>query len=195
MTHNYITIFSLILCLSITAVPITTSHCSFQKEIDLTKSTITWTGKKITGSHEGTIALKSGKLTYDKVSWSGGEFIIDMESIICKDLKDKRANNLVSHLKSEDFFDVENHSEAQFTITTVERLRGNHYGVKGDLTIKDITKPIEFMAIKEEHAISATITIDRTAYDIKYGSDSFFDNLGDKAINNEFQLKANLVFK
>ncbi len=195
MIRNYLYLLCAITCISSVLFSFTSYNELHHEEIDLEKSTVSWTGKKVTGSHEGTIRLKSGKLSYERTSWSGGEFVMDMQSILCTDLQGKKANSLVSHLKSPDFFDVENHGEAKFIIRSVERLRGTYYTVKGDLTIKGITKPIQFMTLKEDNSVSADITIDRTAYDIKYGSGSFFDDLGDKAIDNEFQLKANLVLK
>jgi len=45
-----------------------------------------------------------------------------------------------------------------------------------------------------DNTAKASLKIDRTLYDIRYGSNNFFENLGDKAINNEFDLEVTLQF-
>jgi len=167
--------------------------------VDAPKSTLNWKAEKITGSHEGTIAIKSGILKVDKEKITSGSFIIDMSTIVNSDLTDAGYNQkLVGHLKSSDFFDVAKFPEATFTLTKLVDLTKSVVEIGGQLTIKGISKPLTFKAnIKKDgnsYVFNAnSIVVDRTAYDIKYGSGSFFNDLGDKAIYDEFALKLKLV--
>jgi polyisoprenoid-binding protein YceI len=166
--------------------------------VNLSKSSASWLGKKVTGEHSGAVTIKSGKLVTDGKSIKGGTFEIDMNSITCKDLTDAEWNGkLVGHLKSEDFFNVAKFPVATFVITSVAPKTDGTAQISGKLTIKGITKDLSFPAkVSSTPAgvtASANIVVDRTAYDIKYGSKSFFDSLGDKAIDNEFTLTVNLV--
>jgi polyisoprenoid-binding protein YceI len=116
-----------------------------------------------------------------------------MNSIVDTDLADASWNaKLVGHLKSDDFFGVATYPTADLVITKVE---GNTYS--GNLTIKGVTNPTSFTAIASKDGKSTvykgTITVDRSKYNIKYGSKSFFDNLGDKVIYDEFTLDFSLV--
>ncbi|MGB0368041.1 MAG: YceI family protein [Flavobacteriales bacterium] len=147
-------------------------------------SSVRWVAKKVTGSsHEGTVAVKEGGLQVTDGKITGGKFTIDMTTIACTDLSGGMAKKLVGHLNSEDFFAVEKHQTANLAITKVD---GNK--ITADLTIKGITSEVSFPAkfVAKDGAISASaeINIDRTKFDVRYGSDSFFDNLGDKAIDN-----------
>jgi len=167
-------------------------------KVDTKKSTITWTGKKVTGEHTGNITIKEGSLEVDGNKLTGGNFVIDMNTITCTDLEDKEYNGkLVGHLNSDDFFGVEKHKEAKLLIKSVSQKDKNKVEITGDLTIKGKTLPITFPATVETDGktfnATAKIEVDRTKYDIKYGSGSFFDNLGDKAIDNIFTLDVVLV--
>ncbi|QIL40148.1 YceI family protein [Pedobacter sp. HDW13] len=164
--------------------------------VDAAKSTITWVGKKVTGSHNGTIALQSGSLAVNGKSVTGGTFTIDMNSIKDADGSAK----LEGHLKADDFFGVAKFPTSTFVITKVAG-SGANVTVSGNLTIKGITKPLSFPATVTLNAdgtasaLAGKIVVDRTKYDIKYGSKSFFDSIGDKAINDEFELAVKLVAK
>ncbi|HEY8402485.1 MAG TPA: YceI family protein [Cytophagaceae bacterium] len=165
---------------------------------DVKNSKLTWVGKKITGEHTGEITLSSGSLTFEGKNLKGGSFEIDMTSITCTDLTDQGYNQkLVGHLKSDDFFSTDKFPKSSFVISSVTSKGNDQYDIQGKLTIKGITNEISFPAtIKTEgNTVKATanIVVDRTKYDIKYGSGSFFDNLGDKAINDEFEIKLELV--
>jgi len=152
--------------------------------------------KKVTGSHNGTIALKSGTLNVNGKSVTGGGFIIDMTSIKDADGSAK----LEGHLKADDFFGADKFPTSNFVITKVAG-SGANVTVTGNLTIKGITKPLTFpatVAVNADGTITATaakIVVDRTKYDIKYGSKSFFESIGDKAIYDEFELAVKLVAK
>ncbi|MEN0050961.1 MAG: YceI family protein [Bacteroidota bacterium] len=165
--------------------------------VDLEKSAVTWKGYKVTGSHEGMIKVKSGGLEYTDDLLSGGTFEIDMTTITTTDLKGGAAKKLVGHLNSEDFFGVEKYPTAKFVITNVSPQGPGRYKVSGDLTIKETTKPIKFTATTTEEGgmvtAKADIQIDRSDYNVKYGSGTFFGNLGDKTIYDEFDLSVSLV--
>lgn len=164
-----------------------------EKTVDVSKSTVTWKGYKVTGEHEGTINIKSGVLMFDGKTLTGGKFEIDMTSINTTDLEGDYKNKLDGHLKSADFFGVENHPTAKLEITKAVA-KGNTYTVTGDLTIKNITNPITFEMTVNGNNATAALKVDRAKYDVKYGSGSFFDNLGDKTIYDEFDLNVNLAF-
>lgn len=165
-------------------------------KINTEKSVVNWKGYKVTGEHAGTIAVKEGELMFDNGKLTGGSFNIDMTSIKCTDLQGEWAGKLESHLKSPDFFGVETHPSAQFVITKVgSRGVEKEYKITGDLTIKGITKEIRFNATVSKEAAAAEIELDRTDFDVKYGSGSFFDNLGDKTIYDEFELTINLIME
>jgi polyisoprenoid-binding protein YceI len=181
------------------------SSVQANSNIDLVKSQIEWTGKKITGSHKGTINLTSGNLEIDNKEITGGEFVIDMKSIICSDIESKESNlRLVNHLKDDDFFSVEKFPTSKIVINIVVKLKENKEGwthnIYADLTIKGITKEVIFQSkmkaeSKERTSVYAEIIVDRSQYDVKYGSTSFFSNLANKAIDNEMFFKVKLFTK
>jgi len=164
---------------------------------DTKTSTLAWKGSKLTGTHNGTINVSEGYLTFENGQLNGGNFIIDMKTIKVLDIEDAKHNaDLVGHLASPDFFDVENHAVTIFAITSVEEKDGKTI-VKGNLTIKGIEKNIEFPAMVSVDGDIATFkseafTIDRTDWDIKFKSGKFFQDLAkDKMINDniEFQIE------
>ena len=162
---------------------------------DAGQTKLQWLGEKVTGQHTGTISLKDGWLTWNDNRITGGEFNIDMTTI-----KDSEGNAMLEkHLKSDDFFGVEKFPVTKLVLTGSESFEKGTAVVKGNLTIKDITNPIEFTAAvqkKDEGTwFYANIIVDRTKYNVRYGSGKFFDNLGDKIIYDEFKLKVNLLVK
>ena len=165
-----------------------------KKEVKTEESTVTWKAYKVTGSHTGTVNLKSGSLMFDEGNLVGGDFTVDMASLISTDLEGEYKGKLEGHLKSDDFFGVANHPTSSLVFTKVEVTGKNSYEVTGDLTIKGITKPVAFEVSIYGSKASATMKIDRAQYDVRYGSGSFFDNLGDKTIYDEFDLVVDLVF-
>lgn len=165
--------------------------------IDTTASTIKWKGKKVTGEHEGTIRVKEGYLLVKNDSIVGGNIQIDMNTIVVVDIKDTAYNaKLVGHLKDKDFFDAMNHPVATFNLSGIKSGEGKEM-VNGQLSIKGIKKEIEFPAkvnIKDNKvSAKGTAIIDRTLWDIKYGSGKFFDNLGDKTISDEMEIEFDLT--
>ena len=165
-----------------------------EKTVNIENSKVTWKGYKVTGSHEGTITLKTGVLKFDSDRLVGGDFLIDMASITTTDIKGEYAKKLDGHLKSDDFFGVQNHPTASINFTTVKASGKNSYTVVADLIIKGKTNPITFEISIYGSKATAALKVDRTKYDVKYGSSSFFDNLKDKAIYDEFDLVVDLQF-
>jgi polyisoprenoid-binding protein YceI len=191
---------SLILGVVVAAAAFAFNFANIVYKVDVKSSKVTWVGRKITGEHTGAINIADGQLTSDGKKVTGGTFNIDMNSITCTDLTDAEWNGkLVGHLKSEDFFNTAKFAKSTLVIKSLTSKGGNEYIVKGELTIKGIKNPIEFPAnivvAADKITAKATIIVDRTLYDIKYGSASFFDSLGDKAIDNAFELKIDLVAK
>lgn len=164
------------------------------KEVDTKESEVSWKGYKVTGSHYGTVALQSGSLEFTGEVLTGGEFVVDMSTIGSTDLSGEYKDQLDGHLKSEDFFGVEKFPTAALKITKIAQSGKNSYDVTGDLTIKGKTLPIDFEISVYGSKATANLKIDRSKYDIRYGSGSFFDNLGDKTIYDEFDLNVDLAF-
>lgn len=166
------------------------------QSVNVEKSVLKWKGEKVTGEHYGKISLQSGNLTVSDGMIKSGSFVINMKSIICDDLEDATYNQkLVNHLKSDDFFGVETHPVAKLAITGSSKFADNKATVKADLTIKGITHPVTFVAEKTKNGYTAIIKVDRSKYDVRYGSKSFFDDLGDKVIYDEFTLDVTLVLE
>ncbi len=163
------------------------------KEVNTESSVVKWTGYKVTGQHEGTIMIKKGSLTFKNNVLVGGKFVIDMSTINTTDLEGDYKKKLDGHLKDDDFFGVEKHKTASLVFTSLKQ-NGTNYIVNADLTIKDITNKVKFKMQVLENSAIADLKIDRTKYDIKYGSASFFDDLKDRAIYDEFDLNVNLSF-
>jgi polyisoprenoid-binding protein YceI len=167
--------------------------------VETGKSRLTWRGKKVIGSgHTGTINLADGTLRAEGDTLTGGTFEMDMLSMACTDIPDPQTNaTLMGHLKSDDFFATYRFTTARFVITRAVPKGDGKYEISGDLTIKGITQPVNFPAtvrITPEGLVAeAKIVVDRTLYGIRYGSTSFFGNLGDKAISNAFELEVALV--
>ena len=159
-------------------------------------STIEWVGEKVSGAHSGYINLQNAFFLFEEKKIVGGEFNIDMNSIKCTDIENPAyAAKLEEHLKDPDFFNSSKYPTSNFKITNII-FDGTSYMITGNITIKEISQEITFPAKFENdgdlfHA-NATLKIDRTKHDIKYGSGSFFDDLGDRMIYDEFTLKIHL---
>lgn len=158
------------------------------KNINLEKSTINWFAAKVLGKHHGTIKFKTGSLNIENGKLVGGSFDVDMNTIDNIDQTGENKANLVGHLKSADFFEVEKFPIATLKITEIKPISGNKYNAKADLTIKGITNPIEFVIDFENNKGSTKVVIDRSKFNVRFGSESFFGKLGDKAVYDNFEL-------
>jgi polyisoprenoid-binding protein YceI len=167
--------------------------------VDTAATSLNWLAKKVTGSHNGTIKVSGGDITIDGVKVQSGNFAIDMNSMVILDIQGGSNAKLLGHLKSDDFFSVDKFPSTNFVLTSVTQKSGSTYTVKGKLTIKGITQEIEFPAeigfSGKTMTAKAKITVDRTKFEIKYRSSNWFENLGDKAIYDDFELELNLVAK
>lgn len=172
--------------------------------VDAAGSTFKWHAKKVTGEHSGVASFKGGSVSLKGNVLIGGEIMVDMTTIDATDLQGEWHDKLVGHLKSDDFFSTEKNTTATIKIKSASAIKGakageNNYNVVADLTIKGITKEVKFGAfvvVKDAQVITnAEFDIDRTLYDIKYGSASFFEGIGDKAIANTFNVKVRVVAK
>lgn len=173
----------------------TLSATAQNKAIDTKKSSIKWVGKKLTGSHNGTVDFKSGTLAFKGGKLNGGTFTVDMTSIAVTDLEaGKGKEKLEGHLKNDDFFATDKFGTAKLDIKTVQAKANGVYGVTADLTIKGKTAPVSFDLTVAKNTATTKFNIDRSKFDVKYGSKSFFEGLGDNVINDEFEVEVALVF-
>ncbi len=171
-------------------------------QIDPANSTIEWAGIKPTEKHTGTLNLADGKVKVENGNIRNGLFIIDMSSILVTDLEGDEKAALEGHLKGEGenkedhFFNVAKYPTASFEVTGINEKEGKTY-LEGNLTIKGIEKNISFpISTSVEGDVmtftTEVFTIDRTEWGVNYGSKSVFENLGDKFINDDIELKISI---
>ncbi|MBT4959715.1 MAG: YceI family protein [Flavobacteriaceae bacterium] len=163
------------------------------------KSTLKWTGKQITTkTHFGSLKFKSGNIIFENGIISSGKFLVDMTSLLVEDLQGNYKQKLEGHLKSDDFFSVEKFNESSLTILSSSK-NDSGLDVNGSLTIKGITLPIKFKLEdlemdQEEVRWKGVLTFDRSKYNVRFRSGSFFQNLGDKLILDEIRIETLLDF-
>jgi polyisoprenoid-binding protein YceI len=170
-------------------------------EIDTKASKVHWNAKKVTGEHSGYLSVGKGTVMVENNGVTGAQVSIDMNSIVCTDLKDEGTNQkFVGHLKSDDFFSVEKHPKVNFEITSMKAgSSAGEYNVNGKLTIKGITNDVSFPAKVSVNGglvkAVGTAKLDRTKWDIRYGSGKFFEGLGDRMIYDEFEVTFDIAAK
>ena len=164
------------------------------KKIDVKASTIKWVGKKVTGEHSGTVNFKEGAVVFKGKKLVGGSFTVDMTSLTSTDLSGEYQGKLNGHLKADDFFGTDKFPTSKLVFKTIGAKSADVYTVTADLTIKGITKPVTFDITVSGNTATTAFKVDRTKYDIKYGSGSFFEGLGDKTISDDFELTVALKF-
>ena len=167
-------------------------------KLESAKSNIDWIGRKVTGSHNGTIDIKEGTLVFSNGLLSEGKVVIDTTSLKILDITDPATNaQFAGHLASDDFFNTAEYPEALFEITSTTQNNINTTHVEGNLTIKGITNRIGFDALintdNQTLTLTGKIVIDRTKYGIKFRSGNFFKDLGDTLIHNDFDLNLNVT--
>lgn len=177
------------------AVTISTIATAQIKKVNNETSTIEWVGKKVTGQHSGNIAIKDGNLVFKSKKLIGGNFVVDMTKLTVTDLKSgKGKESLEGHLKADDFFGTEKYPTAKLVFKTIADKGNGTYTITADLTIKTSTNPVTFDLVVAGNTAKTTLAVNRTLYDIKYGSGSFFEGLGDKVIYDNFDLTVALAF-
>lgn len=165
--------------------------------VDPQKTKIEYVGKKVTGQHNGTVAVKNGNLVFKGAELSGGEIVVDMNSMTVTDITDKdTAQKYLGHMKSEDFFNTQKYPESKLVIKSTKKV-GADLEVKGDLTMIGETQPVTFKVTNWDWSDKtvkgkAKLVLDRTKWGLRYGSGKFFKGLGDKMINDEFELMIDL---
>jgi len=167
-------------------------------------SKVKWTGYKIGGKHKGHIEVSNGELIFVDDILAGGNFEIDMTTVSNSDIESaEMKTKLETHLKSPDFFDVKTHPTATFLIDKVVPYgivadNKSKFKIVGQLTLKGITKVVKFEADFYEYdtsySVSARLKLDRSDFDIRYGSGTFFDDIGDKVIYDDVLLDLSLSF-
>lgn len=174
--------------------------------VNIGESTIEWKGFKPTGTHNGTVNIESGTFATNDGRVQSGTFLIDMTSISSTDLEGKMKANLDNHLKGTvegkegDFFNVTKFPSAAFEVTGTSKMAGGKTELSGNLTIKGVKNNVSFPVTitnssDEMMIVSDSFTIDRTKWNVNYGSKSIFDNLGDKFINDDMELKISIKAK
>ena len=168
-------------------------------------STLGWEGKAVTHGHVGTMQFNGGELLVKGNAVVGGSAVVDMKTMKATDIKEADSQaKFVGHMSGDDFFGAEKFPTSTFKIVTVTPIKGaakdaDNATITGDMTIKGVTQRLSFPAkvgVKDGvAAATGKVTIDRTKYGLKYGSKSFFDSLGDKAINDNFDLTFNVIAK
>lgn len=165
-------------------------------KVNAAESKVEWFASKVTGKHNGTVGVKSGTLDFDGEKLKAAKIEIDMTTMAVTDLQGEWGGKLLGHLKSDDFFSVEKFNTSTLIVKKAEVIAPGKYNIVADLTIKGIVKEVIFDANINQAAGTAIaeIKLNRTDFDIKYGSTKFFPNIGDKAIHDEFTLKVALAF-
>lgn len=165
--------------------------------VDPQKTKIEYVGKKVTGQHNGTISVKNGNLVFKGAELSGGEIVVDMNSMTVTDITDAdTAGKFLGHMKSEDFFNTQKYPESKLVIKKTKKV-GSDLEVMGDLTMIGKTQPVNFKVTNwkwsdKEVTGKAKLVLDRTKWDLRYGSGKFFKGLGDKMIHDDFELMIDL---
>lgn len=158
-------------------------------------SSIEWRGTKVTGEHNGHVKVRQGNVVLDDNGNLKTAYVqVDMNTITNEDLDGDSRGKLVGHLKSDDFFSVEKHPYAEINIDDFKPGKeSGTYIANGNLTIKGKTEPVSFPFTYQNNGkdftANGTLTFDRSKYDVRYGSPSFFNDIGDKAIHDDVELK------
>lgn len=174
------------------------SSISFAQNLtlDTSISSLKWTGKELsTNEHYGSLIFKSGNLILKDNKPLKGKFVVDMTSLKNLDLPEDYRPKLEGHLKSDDFFSVSKFPEAYLEMESVTKRSENNFEIKGSLTIKEIKHPITFTLLNNDDNWEANLVFDRSKYDVRFRSGSFFENLGDKLIYDDIVVETKLVFK
>ncbi|MES2417068.1 MAG: YceI family protein [Bacteroidota bacterium] len=167
--------------------------------IDTKESVVTWKGSSLIGanSHTGYVYISKGELMIENDQLMGGTVEVDMNTI--EDKSHGRDNNLVNHLKDPDFFDVKKFPFSTIALTKVASINGNTKKVTGNLTIKGITNPVNFLAKTEvKNGIfeaNGKLVIDRTLWNVRYKSGKFYDLLANQTISDSLEFEIKIVAK
>ena len=167
-------------------------------QIDKTKSIVRWIGRTPVKFHDGTIDIQEGNFSVDDNGILNGNIIIDMESINCTDLSGGGKKSLEEHLMNDDFFSVNKFKTSKINISSEMKPNNGLIDFKGSLEIKNISNPISFKSSinktpEGKYTASSKLTFDRSMYNVKYKSKSFFHDLGDKFINDDIEIELEII--
>lgn len=167
-----------------------------EKSLNTDNSKIRWYGEEITGKqHYGDLNFSSGSIEVKNNIITNGSFVVNMTSLTVEDLSGGGKKRLEGHLKSKDFFGVSDHQESTLKVTQNGKAEGDSQTLNGELTIKGITHPVSFtMKLETENSASAVLVFDRSKYNVRFRSGSFFDKLGDKLILDDIKLEVAIDF-
>ena len=173
----------------------THSEKSITKDVVLSNSSVKWLAKKVTGSHEGVVTISDAHLHFEDDMLTGGNVKINMNSINCTDLVGEPKEQLEGHLLSDDFFGTKYYPTAELEIVKAQKISTDTYKIEGIIEIKGVKQDIAFDANIKNGIAKADLVIDRSKFNVKYGSGTFFENLGDKMIYDEFNLSVVIAYE
>ena len=164
---------------------------------DTSQSNIRWYGEELTGkTHFGNLSFKAAQIEVQDGVITSGNFIVDMSSLSVEDLSGGGKTKLEGHLRSDDFFSVDKNPEAKLKITQKAKVESGVQKLYGELSIKGIQHPIDLtMTFGDNNSALAQLTFDRSKYNVRFRSGSFFENLGDKLILDDIRLEVSLKWK
>ena len=168
---------------------------SITKDVVLSNSSVKWLAKKVTGSHEGVVTISDAHLHFEDDMLTGGNIKINMNSINCTDLVGEPKEQLEAHLLSDDFFGTKYYPTAELEIVKAENISNDTYKIEGIIEIKGVKQDIAFNANIKNGIAKADLVIDRSKFNVRYGSGTFFENLGDKMIYDEFNLSVVIAYE
>ena len=187
------TTFKFIITITLTLISISFSY-SQSLTANKTQSLIRWYGEELTGkTHFGNLSFKEGQIELQDGLIIGGNFVVNMTSLSVEDLSGGAKGRLEGHLRSDDFFSVDKYPEATLKISQKAKVEGDVQKLYGELTIKGIKHAVDFSIILvDKKTATANLTFDRSKYNVRFRSGSFFENLGDKLILDDIRMEVSL---
>ena len=187
------TTFKFIITITLTLISISFSY-SQSLTANKTQSLIRWYGEELTGkTHFGNLSFKEGRIGLQDGLIIGGNFVVNMTSLSVEDLSGGAKARLEGHLRSDDFFSVDKYPDATLKISQKAKVEGDVQKLYGELTIKGIKHAVDFSIILvDKKTATANLTFDRSKYNVRFRSGSFFENLGDKLILDDIRMEVSL---
>ena len=187
------TTFKFIITTTLTLISISFSY-SQSLTANKTQSLIRWYGEELTGkTHFGNLSFKEGRIELQDGLIIGGNFVVNMTSLSVEDLSGGAKARLEGHLRSDDFFSVDKYPEATLKISQKAKVEGDLQKLYGELTIKGIKHAVDFsIVLVDKKTATANLTFDRSKYNVRFRSGSFFENLGDKLILDDIRMEVSL---
>ena len=187
------TTFKFIITITLTLISTSFSY-SQSLTANKTQSLIRWYGEELTGkTHFGNLSFREGRIELQDGLIIGGNFVVNMTSLSVEDLSGGAKARLEGHLRSDDFFSVDKYPDATLKISQKAKVEGDVQKLYGELTIKGIKHAVDFSIILvDKKTATANLTFDRSKYNVRFRSGSFFENLGDKLILDDIRMEVSL---